>query len=127
RHQMQQQSGPLQAVSNGGSIGLELIIGAIPVMFELRLPAGVEVLGNAPRMRLRKLQRYPASDTERALPQSMITNDICGGQQCFDRVHIGVDATVVGELGETTVPGIDEHSGLCVEETLVPDTQRLGQ
>src|SRR4029450_1339103 len=125
RHQMQQQSGPLQAVSNGGSIGLELIIGPIPVMFELRLPAGVEVLRNAPRMRLRKLQCYPASGTESTLPPGMITNDNCGGQQCFDRVHIGVDATVVGELGEATVPRIDEHSGLCVEEPLVPNTRRL--
>ena len=124
---MQQQSRPLQAMPDGGPIGLERIIGAIPVVLESRLPTGVEVLRNAPRFRLRKLQRYPASDSKSTLPQSMITNNICGGQQRFDRVHIGVDATVVGELSEATVPRIDVHSGFNVEEPLVPDPERLGE
>src|SRR5215217_4103637 len=57
----------------------------------------------------------------------MITSYICRSEQRFDRMHIGVDAAVVVQPGEVTVPGIDEHARHVVEEPHVPDLERLAE
>ena len=88
---------------------------------------GSEVFGDPPGMRLGELQRHPASDSQSTRAPPMITGHIRSGQQGFDRVHIAIDAAVVVEVGEVAVPGVDEHSGLVVEEPLVPDVERFGE
>ena len=42
-------------------------------------------------------------------------------------MHVGIDASVIVELGEAAVPRVDEHSWLGVEEPLIPDVERLGE
>jgi len=42
-------------------------------------------------------------------------------------MHVRVDASVVSELGEVAVPGVDEHSRLGVEEPLVPNGDSLAE
>ncbi len=121
--EMQQQSRPLQSMPDGGSIRLELIIRTITVVLELRLPIPVEVLGDAPGMWLGKLQRHTPTDTKGGRAQSMITCDISSGEQSLDPVHVGVHAAVVVEFCEGSVPGVDEHACVIVEEPPLPDVE----
>ena len=123
--QMEQQSRPLQTVPDRGPVRLKLVVRAIPVVFELRLPARIEVFGNPPCVRLREFHRYPARDAQGTLAERMIAGHICSGQQGLDAMHVGIDTPIIAELGEAAVPRVDEHSGFSVEESLVPDPERV--
>src|SRR6187551_1063913 len=118
---MQQQSRPLQTVTDGSPIRLELIIRMIFVVLELRFPIRVEVFGDAPGMRLSELQRHSTTNAKGGPPQSMITSGIRSGQQSLDCVHVRIYAAVIRECGAVTVPGVDKHASIVIEEPLLPD------
>src|SRR5512133_2633798 len=124
---MEQQSGPLQSMSDGRTVRLKLIIRPITVVIELRMPMRIEVLRNPPSLGLSEFQRHPTCDAQSSLSQSMITRRVGSGQQGFHSVHIGVDAAIVLEVREVSVPGIDEHARHIVEEPLLPHLERLAQ
>ena len=95
------------------------------VVLQLRPPAGVEVLRDPPALRLGEVVHHPAGDAERPLPQRLVPGGVGGGQQRLDGVHVAVQPAVRVEPGEAAVPGVDEETGVGVEEPLLPDGQRL--
>jgi hypothetical protein len=55
-----------------------------------RLPLAVEVLRDAPTLRLGEVVDDSAGDAQRALPQALVPGGVGRGQQRLDCVHVGV-------------------------------------
>src|SRR4029453_9335608 len=91
RLQMQEQSRPLQSVSDSRAVRLKLIIWPIAVVLQLWMPVRIEGLWNPPCLGLGELQCHPPCDLQSPAAPSMITSDIGCGQQRFDRVHVGIN------------------------------------
>ena len=96
----------------------------VGVVLQQGRPGLVEVLGDAPVVRRREVTDHPLQDPGGTVAEGLVVEDVGGGEQRLDRVHVGVDPAVGVEHGPPAVPLLHDHPGVVVPEALQEHLER---